>query len=377
MYPAAPRSFALEIDRIGAVPSMSGVMQIVQAMRPGGIETMALDLARDGELAGPIVSLAGDRDSLVAAWPGLASSSARLIALDQGPVRPWTLVRRLVRLMRAERPRAVILHHIGPLLHGGLAARLAGVPRIVHIEHDAWHYADPKHRLIAKACDWLVRPSRVAVSDEIATRVRELLPSSRFSVIAPGIDTTRFVPAEKAAARARLGIPAEARVVGTVGRMVEVKGHSVLLDAMAQLTGGELCVLVGDGPDRVALEAQAHRLGIADRVRFLGLRSDAEAVVPAFDVFCLPSFAEGLPRALLEAQSCGVPVVASNVGGVARAIAPGGRLVSARDAEALADAVRAAFAARPDPQTTRDFVVATFSLAATVRALRDVISDQS
>ncbi len=377
MYPASPQSFALEIDRTGALQSMSGVMQIVQAMRPGGIETMALDLARDADLAGPIVSLAGEREALVAAWPGLAGSSARLIGLNQGAVRPWTLIARLVRLMRAERPRAVILHHIGPLLHGGVAARLAGVPRIVHIEHDAWHYADPKHRWIAKACDWLVRPSRVAVSDDIADRVREFLPSSRFSVIAPGIDTARFVPADKAAARARLGVPAEARVVGTVGRMVEVKGHSVLLDAVAKMSGGEHCVLVGDGPDRAALEAQTGRLGIADRVHFLGLRSDAEAVVPAFDLFCLPSFAEGLPRALLEAQACGVPVVASNVGGVARAIAPGGRLVAPRDAMALAAAIHAAFAERPNPHTTRDFVIQTFSLAATVRALRDVLSEAS
>lgn len=353
----------------------TGVLQIVQCMRPGGIETMALDLVDETALGGEIVSLAGDTSELIAAWPALKKIAPRLTALDQDRLRPRQLLFRLVQLLRQRRPAAVVLHHIGPLLYGGLAARIAGVPTVIHVEHDAWHYANRKHRWITIAAEHLVRPRRVAVSDEIALRVRDMLPRARLAVIAPGIETERFKPADKAAARRAIGLDREVRIIGSVGRLAAVKGHRHLVEALAQLPGDVHAVLVGDGPERDALEKLAQDLGVGHRLHLLGLRADPERILPAFDVFCLPSLAEGLPRAVLEAESCGLPVVASDVGALAAALAPGGRLVPAGDARRLAQAIGDVLAAPASVQATRAHVVERYSLDATTRALRCVLAN--
>lgn len=346
-------------------------------MSPGGIETMALDLVDDAALGGPVISLAGETAGLVEAWPALEPIRDRLVALDQDRVKQRHLFARLTRVMRDQNPAAVILHHIGPLLHGGLAARITGVPTIVHIEHDAWHYENAKNRWIAIACERLVRPRRVAVSDEVAARVKTFLPAARISVVAPGIDTRRFTLADKAAARDVLGLGRELQIVGSVGRLAPVKGHRHLVEALRDLPPSVHAVLVGDGPERPALEALATEMGVGSRLHLLGLRTNAQDILPAFDVFALPSLAEGLPRAVLEAQACGVPVVASDVGALAKAVAPGGRLVPPGDAARLSEAITAVLAAPPAPATTRAHVVDLFSLAATTRALRAIVERQS
>ncbi len=352
----------------------SGVVQIVNRMSPGGIETMALDLVGDRLLGGSIVSLAGDKADLLQSWPALDAISEQIYCAGQGEQSHFAVLRGMIRFLRQVRPQAVIAHHIGPLLHGGVAARIAGVPRVIHIEHDAWHYDNPKHRTIAKVCERLVRPSRVAVSEEIVARVHEFLPGAQFTVIPPGIDISRHKPADRRSSRAKLGLPIDAPIIGSVGRLAEVKGHRFLLAALEQLEDDIHVVLVGDGPERRALEAQAQEAGLRGRVHFLGMRSDPEVIVPAFDVFCLPSLAEGLPRALLEAQACGLPVVASNVGGVARAMPAGsGQLVAAGEPDAIASAVRSVLSSTHDPATIRGHVVECFSLDATKRALAALV----
>lgn len=352
--------------------SQNGLVQIVQEMSPGGIETMTLDLAHI--MGGAILCLSGNAAAQRAAWPALAASTAPYEAFDQAHVNPARLLARLAMRLRQIKPRAVVLHHVGPLLHGGLAARAAGVEAIVHIEHDAWHYGNRKHRIIAKLCERLVRPRRIAVSDAVAAGVRKFLPGADLTVIPPGIETDRFVLRDRTAAKAALGLAPATPVIGTVGRLAEVKGHKHLIAALALLSPAVHCLIVGDGAERASLEADAVRLGVAGRVTFLGLRSDPEAIIPAMDVFCLPSLAEGLPRAVLEAQSCGVPVAASAVGGVPTALAPGGRLVQPADLEALAGAVRQMLADPPDAAATRQLVIEKFSLAATVRAIEAVIA---
>ncbi|MDX2158556.1 MAG: glycosyltransferase [Hyphomicrobiaceae bacterium] len=352
-----------------------GALQIVQRMGPGGIETMALDLMRDPILGGDIISLAGTTGELVQGWPALAPLAGRIRGLGQGTISHGRLIAMLVRLLRRARPRAVIAHHIGPLLHGGIAARIAGVPNVIHVEHDAWHYADAKHRMIARVCERLVRPRHVAVSEEVAASSRKVLPGADFSIVAPGIDMERYHPADRTAARSGLGLSVAGCIVGSVGRLAEVKGHRHLVKALTRLPPDVHAVIVGDGPERAMLEGLALELGVAGRLHLLGLRSDAERIIPAFDVFCLPSMAEGLPRALIEAQACGVPAVASDVGGVSRALAPGGRLVVAGDADALAGAIREVLAAPPPAAVVRAHVAERFSLEATVLALRSLVGE--
>jgi glycosyltransferase involved in cell wall biosynthesis len=139
-------------------------------------------------------------------------------------------------------------------------------------------------------------------------------------------------------------LPSGVPVVGSVTRFYPVKGTSFLLDAFARILRTmpeSYLLLVGDGPERATLEAQARSLGIQGRVIFAGFREDIEEHLRLFNVAVLPSLREGLPLAGIEALSAGVPLVASRVGGLPELVADGrtGLLVEAGDAAAIADAV--------------------------------------
>jgi glycosyltransferase involved in cell wall biosynthesis len=148
----------------------------------------------------------------------------------------------------------------------------------------------------------------------------------------------------RAAARAALGLSPTAPVVMTVGRLVPVKGQRHLVEAVAALVPfhpGLRLVLVGNGPLRHELEGLATRLGIAENLLFAGEHREPMTLLPAADVFALPSLSEGLPNALLEAMACGVACVATRVGGIPE-LSPGGRaieLVPPGDARGLASAI--------------------------------------
>jgi glycosyltransferase involved in cell wall biosynthesis len=184
-----------------------------------------------------------------------------------------------------------------------------------------------------------------------------------------GVDTDRFAAATlaaRAAARAAQGLPADRRVIGVAARLERVKGVDLAIAAMAGLPGDAILAVAGAGGEAAALRAQALALGLGDRVRFLGLLDDMPGFYAALDLYCLPSRNEGLPLALLEAQSCGLPVVAAAVGGVPAAVdRASGALVTAEDPAALAAALAAGLASRGgDP---RGFVLRHGSLAVAAR----------
>ncbi|MFP8953861.1 glycosyltransferase [Natrialbaceae archaeon A-arb3/5] len=140
--------------------------------------------------------------------------------------------------------------------------------------------------------------------------------------------------------RESLGIPPDARVVGTVGRLLERKGHYDLLEAWPGVVAAHPdahLLLVGDGPDREGLEARARTLGIAETVHFAGTRDDVPALLDLMDVFAFPSHFEGLPGALLEAMAAGLPIVATPVDGNSELVTAGesGVFVPVSDPDSL------------------------------------------
>jgi glycosyltransferase involved in cell wall biosynthesis len=339
------------------------VVQVVQHLRPGGLEVMALDLLRQAPAGVRVhlVSLDGDRVAALAAWPRLAEVEADLTFLGKRPGRDPRLVMKLARLLRSLQATAVQTHHIGPLLYGGLAARLAGVPRLVHVEHDAWHLADPADaRLHRRLVRWL-RPTIVAVSATVATAVERHLGQAGIAVIANGVDTVRYAPGDRSAARRALGLPEAPTVVGCAARLEPVKGHADLLEAAVRLPEDVHLALAGDGSTGHALRQRAEELGIHHRVHFLGKVDEMPVFYRAIDRFCLASHAEGLPLAPLEAQASGVPVVLTEVGGMAEAICPrSGVLARPRDPKGLAAALAASL--RTPANDPRPFVVARHDL---------------
>jgi len=184
----------------------------------------------------------------------------------------------------------------------------------------------------------------VAVSDALRERLtRHGVPSRLVTTIRNAVDMIE--PAPRSEARARLGLPPDEFVVGCVGRLSPEKGHRFLLEAMALLAERGLrarAAICGEGPELPALLSQRSRHGLDDTVTLAGHRSDVESLLSAFDVFVLPSLTEGIPVALLEAASAGLPAVASAVGGVPEVVVDGetGLLVPPRDSAALADAIQ-------------------------------------
>jgi glycosyltransferase involved in cell wall biosynthesis len=189
-----------------------------------------------------------------------------------------------------------------------------------------------------------------AISSEVAESLaRARVPRERIAIISSGVDCARLHPAaaeERHSARARLGIPDDAVVLGTLGALEERKGHRYLLEAMAELWREQqaplVCLIAGDGSRRKELERHAAAAGIADAVRFLGRVDDPLPVLWAVDIFVFPSLHEGLGVALLEAAACGLPAVASRAGGIQEVIIDGctGLLVAPGNAGAIAAAAR-------------------------------------
>ncbi len=147
-------------------------------------------------------------------------------------------------------------------------------------------------------------------------------PASRITSIPTGIDTARFVPGDRAQARRRLGLDESAHYVGILATLRSWKGHHHLIEAFAELAAPDWRLLiVGDGPRRDFLREALAGSGLGNRVQMVGQQDNAELWLQAFDVFCLPSYAnEGVPQAVLQAMLTGLPIVTTPVGSITEAV---------------------------------------------------------
>lgn len=253
---------------------------------------------------------------------------------------------KLIDLFRRIEPD-VVHSHTGVWLKSSRAARVAGVPVMVHTEHGRPDPVPLSDRLIDNcASRWT--DAVFAVSDALAEVLREQVvhDPARVRVLTNGVDVDHLrPPADRAALRAALDLPPDRLVIGSIGRLEPIKNYALALRGFARLGAGPgpmppLLVLAGDGSERPALEALAESLGISDRVRFLGWRNDADRLYGAFDLFTLTSLSEGTSISLLEAMSTGVCPVATDVGGNRAVLGPGleSLLVPSDDDAALAAA---------------------------------------
>jgi glycosyltransferase involved in cell wall biosynthesis len=270
--------------------------------------------------------------------------------------RDLTALASLVRLMRRERVAIVHTHTSKAGFVGRLAARIARVPAVVHQPHGHifYGYYGPRRsaffirleRLASRWSDRIVTLTDRGTEEHLAQGIGR---REQYVTIPSGVPTAELqarAPA-RAEARARLGVPPGAFVIVAVGRLVWVKGFDLLVAALpailAHVPSARL-VLVGDGPERAALEAQAAAAGVADRVRLGGVLSAATGLLDhlaAADVCAAPSRNEGMGRALVEAMALGLPVVGTMVGGIPSVIGAdeAGRLIPENDAGALAAAL--------------------------------------
>jgi len=345
---------------------------IVQRMSPGGLEVVALRLAR--ELPGKhiVVSLEGATGELIQAWPRLLALGGALHGLDKRDGLAPALVARLARLLRAHAINRVMTHHAGPLIYGGLAARLAGVTRVVHVEHDTWHFRAARRGRLMRNAARVSRARIVGVSERMRAPLASVYRGAAITIIPNGVDLPEGV-VDRFTSRAALGLAPDTVVIGAAGRLEWVKGHDILIDALSRLPDNVQLLIAGDGSRRDDLARQIRVSRLESRARLLGHRDDMADLFPAFDVFCQPSRDEGLPLAILEAQAAGCPVVATRVGDVETAVCPqSGALAPAENAATLAEAITRLLhsPARPSP---RAFVAARFDWNTTLEGYANIL----
>jgi sugar transferase (PEP-CTERM/EpsH1 system associated) len=323
-------------------PEPLRVMHVVYSLEPGGMEFGVVKLVngfdRRRVSSAVCATVPGGRlRSLVAA-------DVPVFELTRRRGNDPRLIWRLARLFRRERPNVVHTHAWGTLLEGLLAAKLAGVPLVVHGEHGTLQLK-PRQRWLQR-WGWARVNQVLSVSSTLATRIAAEtgFPAERVHTIRNGVDLARFCRVSRSEARAALGLADTDIVIGSVGRLVPVKDQATLIDAVARVARSNPDVrllLAGDGPLRYSLEARAAVQGVGDRVTLLGHRSDVETVLNALDVFALSSTSEGLSNTILEAMASGLPVVATRVGGADELVDDGvsGLLVPPSDPIALAAAL--------------------------------------
>jgi len=307
------------------------VGQVVQHLQPGGIETMVLALLKHQPFYTVIFSLEGCKDDAIKRWPILAKVSDRLVFLEKPPGFTILLIWQLVAQFKLHRVNAVHTHHIGPLLYGGLAARLANITKHIHTEHDAWHLSNKKQRYLQKLLLHTVKPIMVADAYAVKDKIKLLLNHSDTTLIHNGIDITKYIPGDRNIARKRLNLPTGVVLIGNAGRLETVKGQDVLISALSQFSSTIHLAIAGGGSLEKQLKAQVSRLQLEQQVHFLGPIDDMTTFYQSLDLFCLPSRHEGLPLSPMEAQACGIPALITNVGGSAEALCHNTGLLVERD----------------------------------------------
>lgn len=250
------------------------------------------------------------------------------------PLNDMRTVRHLMRIMRRERPHIVHTHTAKAGALGRVAAVLAGVPIIVHTFHGhvlRGYFSPAKtavYRGIERTLAW--RTDRLlTVTDLVGRELQELGVGrpEQYRTLPLGFDLAPLLAAERRRGelRAELGV-GDAPLIGIVARLVPIKAHEVFLAMAARVrqgVPGAVFLIVGDGELRGALEQRVDELGLRAAVRFLGWRADIDRLYADIDVVALTSRNEGSPVALIEAMAAGVPVVSTEVGGVADVVQHG------------------------------------------------------
>ena len=300
-------------------------------------------------------------------------------------IRGWTMTLSILgtcrRVVRGEAPKAIVGTFAFP---DGFAAvaigRLMGLPAVIKVVGSDVHTLDVRG-LRRRLSLWGLRHARriVSVSPYLKDKLVEHgIEPGKVSVVYNGVDGSIFGIRSAAEARRELGLPSEANIVLFVGRLHRDKGLAELISAevidVCERMDAQVAI-VGEGPDRAHLEEQIRARSLQRRVRLLGQMAPAQVSqwMAAANCLCLPSYAEGQPNVILEALACGIPVVATRVGGIPELVNERtGVLVEPRDPSGLARGLEAALRRTWDRAEVRSSSPA-MSWAESAAAFKDAI----
>lgn len=333
---------------VGALAQAPLILHAFSTFRVGGPQVRFADIVRHlgGRCRHLVVAMDGGYDCAEKVDAGAPVAYVRTFTKPSSLAGSLAAFRRFLRI---HKPDLLVTYNWGAI-EWALANRLFPICPHVHIE-DGFGPEEATgqlrrrvwtRRLAVGAGTRLVVPSLTL--RRLALEVWRI-PASRVVYIPNGIDTGRFRPASLAQARearARLGLPHDRPVVGTVAALRAEKNLSRLIRAFALVRRQRDChlAIAGEGPERGRLEALARELSVADAVAFLGHAAAPESIYPAFDVFALSSDTEQMPYSVLEAMACALPIAGVEVGDVAEMVAAANRpFIVAADADLLGRAL--------------------------------------
>ncbi|MFT7682562.1 MAG: glycosyltransferase involved in cell wall biosynthesis [Moritella dasanensis] len=353
---------------------MKIMVEIIQHLKPGGIEKLVLDIIRlqDANIDVYIVALEGEKTVSLTQWPALKRYQDRLIFLDKQPGFKLSTIKQLRKVLTTLDSDIIHTHHIGPLLYGVMATlRLTNIQHI-HTEHDAWHLLDNKQLQMTKLMLRLNHITLVADADTVGKQLSRVLgPSVNPITILNGIDTEKFSPS---LSHPRYKYNTRVFKIGCAARLVTEKSLDILIKAIADIPNVQLSI-AGDGPEKQNLTKLVQELDLSTKVKFMGYTDDMVGFYHQLDLFVLTSSNEGLPLSILEAQSCNVPVLCSDVGGVHEGVCKHtGHLIKLNTVNEFHVAIQSQMK-RSREHYPRDFITKNFDIRMMIKAYNQLIKE--
>lgn len=361
------------------------ILEVLYSFRIGGSEVVGLELAEQLSLAGSEVlcaGLDGTTGPLRARCDSMGLEVVELGIPQRGILGRNGFSLALAQRLAALELDAIHLQHFVALNKLGLAARLARIRRIVVTEHSE---AQLRESLAGRArlrVNWRLAHRITVIHDGLRRYLVDRIgvPGGRVVVIPNGIDLDHWQASDRAQRRADLGLGLEFTFV-FVGRLAEIKNVPGLitgfLTAQSRTATPMRLLVVGGGADMGRCNALLAANPLGSRVTLAGEQSDTRRFLAAADVFVLNSHSEGVPRALLEAMTMGLPCIATAVGGIPELLLDRGWLTRPDDTESLVSALLEAAAnparSRAKGTAARSFVAARFDSASVLRRYQDTL----
>ena len=313
------------------------ILQVIPYFCFGGAETMCENLTYALKKLGHDVCVVSLYDRHTPISDRMEAAGVRILYLDKKLGQDVSMVPKLLKIMKREKPDAVHTH-LDVVKYAAAAARLAGIRRCIHTVHNvAQKEAEGLAQRINRVYFRLRLATPVALSPEVQQTICQVygLPKDKVPVIYNGVDLSRCIPKEDYSGNSP-------SLLLHIGRFNEQKNHAGLLQSFRSLLDRQpdcrLC-LVGDGELRPEIEDLARELGVADKVTFALSQSDVHPFLHKADIFLLPSRYEGMPMTIIEAMGTGLPIVATAVGGVPDMVQDGvSALLTPCDTQAVSDA---------------------------------------
>lgn len=305
----------------------NGLVNMARALTPRGFEFHVACLERRGAFAARLPS------------PDRAFVLGKKTGFSPGAV--WHLGSAISRL----HPDIIHSHNLGPLIYSSLATLDGHRVPVIQGEHSQLTHDERTPRRLRQR-RWLYRGCRAIHT--VSTAMRDELvsfgfPAQKISAITNGVDTVHFAPGDRQAARTAIGLPADARCLGIVGRFGPYKQHLQLIDAFevvaAKFPAAHLLIAGGGGSEEATVAARAESSSARERIHLLGFQADPRTCYHALDLLVIPSTNEGLSNVALEAMACGVPALVRSGCGHEQIITSGcdGWVSGLSSAENLAD----------------------------------------